>query len=289
MTQVLPLRWNLCGCEQILANREESSKQQLESDSVAPDTRAKATKKPVMAQDNERPTVTITSKAGDSGPSDHHNGVEAQAMRSLALQIRQELTSLKSEIASLRSAKRFANISGPAHPLLEYLRETGATDSYLDECRELLSRGSDPNPLTHLVADHLRHSKLVGQPIKPGIHALFGNHGCGKTTLAIKLASFLSSTDKPAIVVSYRDDKDGAWSVLQVLGAKAGIATFQACGEENLRALIKEFSNSRSIIIDTSSEYCRRLSARHQQSSARGALPSGSPGRHLPDVATPAG
>lgn len=239
--------------ERILAKRDAKLKQQLESDPDAATISVAEKIKPVPAQHKETTTETAHSPAEDFGHKGHKSKEEALAMRSLAKQIREELSFLKSEIAGLRSSRQVPDTIFTVHPLLDYLRETGAPESYLEECSELLSQSNDPNPLTHLLSDYLRRCKLAGQTIKPGIHALFGNHGSGKTTMAIKLASFLGCAKRPAIVVSYRDDKEGAWSLLQVLGAKAGIDTFQARGEESLSALVKEFANTCSIILDTSS------------------------------------
>ena len=178
---------------------------------------------------------------------------EGRVMQSLASQIREELMSLKQEIVSLKRHRNSEPLSQLEHQLLANLRETGAADHVIEECRQLLDSASDSQAIDSLLAEHLRQIGITGKSLEPGIHALLGSHGSGKTTMAIKLAQRLQAVDKPAIVISYKDNKEGAWSVLRLLGSRAGITTYQAQNAECLKAIVEEYADRASIVIDTSS------------------------------------
>ncbi|MFN3163160.1 MAG: hypothetical protein ACE37N_06690, partial [Pseudohongiellaceae bacterium] len=244
---------------QVLASREAAIRKQAEStpetssDRMPLQPRASEQLEPPVKPVNNNANGPIATGAVTQPAASEAGNHESQVMHSLAAQIRQELLSLKNEIAGLRFDQHVIPETGFANQLLEHFRDTGASDDYIDECLGILSNDGDSNALAHLLTDHLRRSKLLDSPVEPGIHALFGNHGCGKTTIAVKLAQHLQKPEKPAIVISYKDKKDAAWSTLRLLGARAGISTFQAHDEQSLTAVIEEYGDSSSIVIDTSS------------------------------------
>ena len=90
--------------------------------------------------------------------------------------------------------------------------------------------------------------------ILSGVHALAGSSGAGKTLMTIRWAQHaarLMGSHKVA-VVSFHDDRAGAWSQIQQLSAQAEVDCYRAANAESLRQLLKELSSRQLVLIDTS-------------------------------------
>ena len=97
--------------------------------------------------------------------------------------------------------------------------------------------------------------KSKSQPfILSGVHALAGSSGAGKTLMTVRWAQHaarLMGSHKVA-VVSYQDDRAGAWSQIQQLSAQAEVDCYRAANAESLEQLLKELSSRQLVLIDTS-------------------------------------
>ena len=97
--------------------------------------------------------------------------------------------------------------------------------------------------------------KSRSQPfILSGVHAVAGSSGAGKTLMTIRWAHHaarLMGSNKVA-VVSYQDDRAGAWSQIQQLSAQAEVDCYRAANAESLGQLLKELSSRQLVLIDTS-------------------------------------
>ena len=97
--------------------------------------------------------------------------------------------------------------------------------------------------------------KSRSQPfILSGVHAVAGSSGAGKTLMTVRWAQHaarLMGSLKVA-VVSYQDDRAGAWSQIQQLSAQAEVDCYRAANAENLEQLLKELSSRQLVLIDTS-------------------------------------
>jgi len=92
------------------------------------------------------------------------------------------------------------------------------------------------------------NARLTG---RPEVHVLAGNHGSGKTLCAVRLAAKINADcQHPAIVVSYKAYKDGAWAQLQLLGAKTGIDVYRANDIGTLVTIASENIDHSSVIIE---------------------------------------
>jgi len=90
--------------------------------------------------------------------------------------------------------------------------------------------------------------------ILSGVHAVAGSSGAGKTLMTIRWAHHaarLMGSHKVA-VVSYQDDRAGAWSQIQQLSAQAEVDCYRAANAESLGQLLKELSSRQLVLIDTS-------------------------------------
>jgi flagellar biosynthesis protein FlhF len=86
-----------------------------------------------------------------------------------------------------------------------------------------------------------------------GLHAFLGPSGSGKTTLIGKLARMASDRwggDRVA-VISFSDQKLGAWNQIQLMASQWGIECFRATSTEMLQTILSEASSFNCILIDT--------------------------------------
>ena len=92
------------------------------------------------------------------------------------------------------------------------------------------------------------------QFILSGVHALAGSSGAGKTLMTVRWAQHaarLMGSHRVA-VVSYQDERAGAWSQIQQLSAQAEVDCYRAANAEALGQLLKELSSKQLVLIDTS-------------------------------------
>jgi flagellar biosynthesis protein FlhF len=90
--------------------------------------------------------------------------------------------------------------------------------------------------------------------ILSGVHAVAGSSGAGKTLMTIRWAQHaarLMGSHKVA-VVSFQDDRAGAWSQIQQLSAQAEVDCYRAANADSLGQLLKELSSKQLVLIDTS-------------------------------------
>ena len=90
--------------------------------------------------------------------------------------------------------------------------------------------------------------------ILSGVHAVAGSSGAGKTLMTVRWAhnaARLMGSHKVA-VVSFQDERAGAWSQIQQLCAQAEVDCYRAANAESLGQLMKELSSRQWVLIDTS-------------------------------------
>jgi flagellar biosynthesis protein FlhF len=90
--------------------------------------------------------------------------------------------------------------------------------------------------------------------ILSGVHAVAGSSGAGKTLMTLRWAQHaarLMGSHKVA-VVSFQDDRAGAWSQIQQLSAQAEVDCYRAANADSLGQLLKELSSRQLVLIDTS-------------------------------------
>ncbi len=87
-----------------------------------------------------------------------------------------------------------------------------------------------------------------------GVHAFFGSTGAGKTTVVGKLARQAAETygGNQVAIISYADQKLGAWNQLQLMAAQWDVTCYRANGPEMLNTLLRELTDKACVLIDTS-------------------------------------
>ena len=88
-----------------------------------------------------------------------------------------------------------------------------------------------------------------------GVHLFSGPSGSGKTSLVMKIARFISKkilSAEEIAVVSYNDNRLGAWAQTQMSAASVGIDVYKIKGRDILETILEELSEKKLILIDTS-------------------------------------
>jgi flagellar biosynthesis GTPase FlhF len=89
-------------------------------------------------------------------------------------------------------------------------------------------------------------------PPESGMHALCGPSGSGKTSMVGRLAYAAAQVHgvENQVMISFADQRPGAWAQMQLLAAQSGVACFRANNSDMLRALLQELEG-KTVWIDT--------------------------------------
>jgi flagellar biosynthesis protein FlhF len=101
----------------------------------------------------------------------------------------------------------------------------------------------------------LTHAVEQDQAFMPtsGIHALAGPSGAGKSLMVARLAQHAAMTlgSEQVMVISFHDQRAGAWNQTQLLSAQSGVDSFRATSAATLKLLLEEHAGRQLILIDT--------------------------------------
>ena len=101
----------------------------------------------------------------------------------------------------------------------------------------------------------LAHSVEQEQAQTPvsGIHALAGPSGAGKSMMVARLAQHAAQLhgSEKVMVISFQDQRAGAWNQTQLLCAQSGVDSFRATNASTLKLLLDEHTDRKLILIDT--------------------------------------
>ncbi|MGK0267953.1 MAG: flagellar biosynthesis protein FlhF [Paraglaciecola sp.] len=209
--------------------------------------------------------VTENQSPGYSGSP---NSASAYAQQNTQQNTQQEdaLKEMRQELSSLRQILQF-QVSGliqqeknRKHPLhgylLQRLQQMGISDALAEEVVSYAPEAADERQswlfLLKLLANRLetKHDDILSQP---GVVALMGPTGTGKTTTIAKLAAQAAhkfGVDQVAIITldNYRI---GAYEQIATYGKIIGCSVKQAHNSNELSDLLYQFRNKRLVLIDT--------------------------------------
>jgi len=101
----------------------------------------------------------------------------------------------------------------------------------------------------------LAHSVEQEQAQTPvsGLHALAGPSGAGKSMMVARLAQHAAQLhgSEKVMVISFQDQRAGAWNQTQLLCAQSGVDAFRATNASTLKLLLDEHTERKLILIDT--------------------------------------
>jgi len=108
---------------------------------------------------------------------------------------------------------------------------------------------------THEIRRQLCHSMQHSSVTAPdqGVHVLAGPSGAGKSLMVARLAQHASVNwgSEQVAVISYSDQRAGAWNQAQLLSAQSGVDCFRATNVTTLKLLLEEHGQRKFLIIDT--------------------------------------
>ena len=104
--------------------------------------------------------------------------------------------------------------------------------------------------VARLLADAI-HRPAMSVP-DTGVHALCGPSGAGKTSMLGRLAYAAAQTHgaEKQVMISYGEQRPGAWSQMQLLASQAGATCFRAADMAMLKTLLDDL-HGKTIWIDT--------------------------------------
>ena len=170
--------------------------------------------------------------------------------------VREELASLRKEFKlSQQMAWQGAGLSRSLHPLRNALQEAAIPVALRALLVDSIQSFEDVEPAIEEIRRQLVHSmqhSSVGLP-ETGVHVLAGPSGAGKSLMVARLAQQASVNlgAEQVAVISYSDQRAGAWNQTQLLSAQSGVDCFRATNANTLKLLLEEHGQRKFIIIDT--------------------------------------
>ncbi len=205
-----------------------------------------------------KPAAKVAAKPVDEVAQRDAQEHDALRGREIVALVREELASLRREfklgqqmavwqggmplpaaIAPLRDALNDAPIPVALRALL--------IDSIKDHTTLADAMGALSRQLSHSV-----EQDQISAPIA-GVHALAGPSGAGKSMMIARLAqnAALQIGSEKIMVISFQDQRAGAWNQTQLLCAQSGVDAFRATNASTLKLLLEEHSGRQLIFIDT--------------------------------------
>jgi flagellar biosynthesis GTPase FlhF len=170
--------------------------------------------------------------------------------------VREELASLRKEFKlSQQMAWQGAGLSRSLHPLRNALQDAAIPVALRALLIDSIQSFEDVEPAIEEIRRQLVHSmqhSSVGVP-ESGLHVLAGPSGAGKSLMVARLAQHASVNlgAEQVAVISYSDQRAGAWNQTQLLSAQSGVDCFRATNATTLKLLLEEHGQRKFIIIDT--------------------------------------
>ncbi len=190
-----------------------------------------------------------------SPAEDHRDYIRG---REIVDMVRDELTAMRKEF---KLAQRVAawQTETPAHssvkPLMAALAEASIPVSLRTLLVDHVSGMNNLEQATDALRDQL--VKSVGEHWaklpQRGVHAIAGPAGAGKTMMVARLARAAAERKgtESVAVISYSDQRAGAWSQIQMLCAQMGVDCLRANDVDTLKLLLGELGQRHLVLIDT--------------------------------------
>ena len=203
----------------------------------------------------DAPAPTLTTSPTLVQPADPGELLRAQE---LVAMVKSELNEMRREI---RLSRQTAVLENAAHlaphiqALSAAMREANIASSLrallIDEVRDCKTPEEATDHIRTMLHRQLKH-KLATAPFQ-GTHVVVGPSGGGKSVMARNIANahIKSHGSEDIAIVSFNDNRIGAWPQLQLLSAAAGIECYKVKSAASLRELVDSLSDKKLIIIDT--------------------------------------
>jgi flagellar biosynthesis GTPase FlhF len=201
------------------------------------------------------PEVDLPETPTQKSPEDQRDYIRG---REIVDMVRDELSAIRKEfklaqrVASWQSE---SSTKSAVRPMVTALAEASIPVSLrtllVDHISEMDNLQQATEALrTHLIESLGEHWAKLPQR---GIHAIAGPSGSGKTMMVARLARAAAERKGPesVAVISYCDQRAGAWSQIQMLCAQNGVDCLRANDAETLKMLLSELGQRKLVLIDT--------------------------------------
>ncbi|HAN81273.1 MAG: hypothetical protein CMD54_01275 [Gammaproteobacteria bacterium] len=201
---------------------------------------------------HEREDPTLTEDSFTT-----HESVRAREIVEL---FREEIQVLKREIQETRKASSWhMQVANPQalsvwqKALMDHPMPSRLKTLLIDSLADLVDMDEAEAQLHAILNESLNTVTELPEDIS-GMHVFFGPSGSGKTTLIGKLARMVIdrvSLERVA-VVSYSDQKIGAWNQMQLMASQWGVKCYRANSPDMLKTVLRELADFDCVLIDTS-------------------------------------
>lgn len=228
---------------------KESLREQKE---LAADDEEDVTYEPLLRQ---RPSVDQVIVSHDQRASDQRDYIRGREIVDL---VRDELAAIRKEFKLAQRVAAWqaeAPATGAVRPLVAALAEASIPVSLRTLLVDHVSGMDDLQQAKDALHAHLAKSMGEHWAKLPqrGVHAIAGPAGSGKTMMVARLARAAAERKgaESVAVISYCDQRAGAWSQVQMLCAQAGVDCLRANDPDTLKMLLSELGGRQLVLIDT--------------------------------------
>jgi flagellar biosynthesis protein FlhF len=202
-------------------------------------------------------TASLTNGQAANKSNHHESHREQLRAREIVDIVRQEMAVLRRELRLQQQLSSFGpvGLSSMGQTLNSALETLGVSTAsrilLIDEIQSEESIEAAVEKAEAILTASL--PKTITQVPTQGIHAVFGPSGAGKTQSIARLAQKAAETwgAEQVAVISYCDNRLGAWSQLQLSCSRLGLEAFRVTEANLLRSLIDELKGRRAIFIDS--------------------------------------
>jgi flagellar biosynthesis protein FlhF len=183
---------------------------------------------------------------------------EGQRSHEIVALLRQEMEALRKEFSLSRQMMPWQDglrLSPAIQQLTLAMSEAGVPAGLrglLTDSIQTLASVEEALPVMHGLLVNALKRQATPLPAT-GVHAFCGPSGAGKTSMVGRLAFAAAQShgsDQQAMV-SFADQRPGAWAQMQLLAAQSGVACYRAGNSDMLRALLDDLEG-KTVWIDTS-------------------------------------
>lgn len=211
--------------------------------------------KPVEVAAVSQAVLSVPAASGQ--PNAHELQYEGQRSQEIVALLRQEMAALRKEFSLSRQMVPWQDglrLSPAIQQLSLAMSEVGVPAglrALLTDSIQSLETMEEALPvMQNLLVDALARP-VIALP-DSGVHALCGPSGSGKTSMVGRLAFAAAQVHgaENQAMVSFADQRPGAWAQMQLLAAQSGVACFRAANSDMLHALLEDLEG-KTVWIDT--------------------------------------
>lgn len=245
---------------------------------------------PMVGSDKSLGALAVGEQAQPFVAQAEFRDTASQAARHEAQRSHEIVDLLRAEMAALR--KEFS-LSRQMQPWQDAL----SLSPSVQRLTQVMSDLAVPAAIRALLTDSIRDIEHESEAIRvmngllmgaleraqmdvpdSGVHAICGPSGAGKSAMVARLAhaAALRHGVERQVMVSFADQRPGAWSQMQMLAAQAGVACYRAIDSDMLQTLLNDM-HGKTVWIDTSGAdflaQAERLGVQHPQVLRHAVLP----------------